>query len=1151
MAYWGVQDIAPLFNANSGDAALKQELGLSRMYVLTLPSSGNLQDALAAFSADPAIEYAEPDYVGYGAGIPNDQWFDYQWHLHNTGQSGGDPDADVDAPEAWDISLGITSTILAIVDTGVDLDHPDLAGKIVSGQGFVTYTTSPQDDHGHGTHVAGIAAAITDNSIGAAGICPGCSIMPLKALNNNNQGYYSWWISATVYAVDNGAHVINMSLGGVNDSQALHDAVRYAYSADVPIVAAMMNDGDATLYYPAAFTETIAVGATDRYDDRSTFSNYGDHLDLVAPGTDILSTAWDDVYAIWDGTSAATPQVAGTLGLIHAVHPGYTIEELRAILRTTGDDQVGPPNEDKAGWDKYFGAGRLNVARAVQHVVPPAEANVDGPAEGIISVAYTFSATISPLTAAQPITYAWQATGQAPDTHTGGLSDTVAFAWDAPGAKVITVTVVNFGGAVSATHAITITPPPPVTDLTVCQGGGCDYDNIQAAVDAVDEGGIVRVATGVYTGVNNYDSLAQVVYVSKTITICGGYASTFVEPPDPDANPTTVDAQGGGRGLYVSGDVSPTIKGLRITGGDANGLGGGVGGGDVGGGMFVIDARAIISDNRIFGNTARWGGGLYLRESDATLTGNSISANTADKDGGGLYLRSSNTTLVGNDVVSNTSGEWGGGLHLYESDATLIGNNVVFNTADKDGGGLYLWKSDATLDGNVVVSNLAAEEGGGLYLVNSDATLVNDVVADNQADVAGSGLYVRASSPLLLHVTIARNTGGDGSGVYVSGNAGVVLTNTILVHHTVGISVTNGSTATLEATLWGGGDWANATDWDGAGAISSAHERWGDPAFVAPDARDYHIGAGSAALNAGVDMGMIALCTHDLDGDPRPIGAGYDVGADEFPASPPASLAASQQASDGVVQAGAQLTYTLRVTNTGDVYVHAAITDALPSHVSPGGVHTWTPAIAPGDSWTEMVTVTVEETYTGLLTNEVQITTEEGVSDANTSVVIVVEAVTTVEPTENESIVISGSDGMTITVDIPTGAVTEPTQLAYAAVPTVTGAPLDFSFAGRAFRLDAYRDGTLAPGLAFEIPITVTIHYTEGDVAGLDESTLELRYRDGDDWLGDGITVVQRDTANHRLVTQVEHLSEFATFAKVQQQQQSGHVIYLPLVQRH
>jgi len=1007
MTRFDVRAAAPLFDTGRGDSALKQNLGLSRIYVLALPPSSNLQDALAAFSADPAVEYAEPDFAGYGAGTPDDAMFGQQWSLHNTGQSGGEPDADIDAPDAWDVSVGITSTVLAIIDTGVDLDHPDLAEKVVPGYDFVNDDAIPQDNHGHGTHVAGIAAAVTNNATGVAGVCPECRIMPLKALNSDNWGYYSWWADAIEYAVDSGADVINMSMGGTSYSQLLRDAVLYAYNANVPIVAAMMNDGDSTSYYPAAFAETIAVGSTDRHDDRSSFSNFGDHIDLVAPGTSILSTMWDDTYATWNGTSMATPHVAGVIGLAHPAHPGYTytVEEWRTILRTTADDQVGPSNEDKKGWDPYFGSGRLNAAQAVQYV------------------------------------------------------------------------------------------SPPETILTVCHGGGCDYDNIQDAVDTASDSDVIKVATGTYTGVNSYGNLAQVVYISKSVTIRGGYTTAFTEPPVPDANPTTVDAQGGGRVLYITGGINPIIEGLRITGGDASGLGGDPAGGDAGGGVYVISAGATLRDNYVFSNTARWGGGLYLRENDASLSGNTITANTADVDGGGLYL----------------------------------------------------WKSDGMLSGNTITTNTASHDGGGLYLRESNATLTNTILADNQADIAGSGLYIQSSLPRLLHTTIVRNTGGDGSGIYVTDDeenySTVALINTILVNHMVGVTVTAGNTVTLEATLWGKDTWANVTDWDGAGTVvtgTPAHNTWGDPAFVAPNAGDYHIGADSAALDAGVDAGV----TTDVDGDPRPIGASHDVGADECPPA----LSVTKQASPDLVQASAQLVYTIRVTNTGSLDLHAIVTDVLPGHVVPGGLRTWTPTIAaPGGVWMETTVVTVEMGYAGPLTSMVQVTTEEGVAGTDTNTVIVAEKLVTVGPSEGGIIVATGADGMTTTIKVPPGAVTEPTQLAYTSVPTITCSLPGFVFAGRAFRLEAHRNSALHPGLVFEKPVTVTIHYTEANVAGLDENRLELRYWNGSAWSTDGIIVVKRDTANNRLVVTVAHLSEFAMFAK---EQQDPRKVHLPLIVR-
>jgi len=176
---------------------------------------------------------------------------------------------------------------------------------------------------------------------------------------------------------------------------------------------------------------------------------------------------------------------------------------------------------------------------------------------------------------------------------------------------------------------------------------------------------------------------------------------------------------------------------------------------------------------------------------------------------------------------------------------------------------------------------MANDDGGGIRVDLSDnATLDNNVIVDNQANDDGSGVHVRISTVDLRHNTIARNTGGDGSGVHVigDGNSIVTLTNTILVSQTVGITVAVGNTATLESTLWGSEFWGNDTDTGGAGTINTTNDYTGDPAFVAPDLGDYHIGPGSAAIDKGVDAGVAI----DIDGEPRPARAGYDIGADEL-----------------------------------------------------------------------------------------------------------------------------------------------------------------------------------------------------------------------------------------------------------------------------
>ena len=408
------------------------------------------------------------------------------------------------------------------------------------------------------------------------------------------------------------------------------------------------------------------------------------------------------------------------------------------------------------------------------------------------------------------------------------------------------------------------------SDIPGCGGTGNPCRTVQYAVDQAQPGDEIRVATGIYTGVQarpvppGYPYppanglIAQVVYINKTVTVRGGYTAADWNTSDPDANLTTLDAQGQGRVLVAAGAVSPTIEGLHITGGNAAGLGGfpatvmrhG------GGGMYAISATVILKNSRLFSNAAVTGGGLLMVGSTVTVSHNSILSNTA---------------------------AYGGGLSLYDSPATLSDNAVFSNAASGGGGGMFLIGSPATLDSNAISSNTALVCGG-LCLGAGPATLTNNVVADNRVGTASSGLCIGDSLFRLLHNTIARNTGGDGSGIYVGGTASggyttVAMTNTILAGQTVGISVQTGNTATLEATLWGSGTWANGTDWAGAGTIFTGTTNIrGDPAFVDPDAGDYHIGQGSAAIDQGVNAGV----TSDMDGQARPLGAGYDIGADEY-----------------------------------------------------------------------------------------------------------------------------------------------------------------------------------------------------------------------------------------------------------------------------
>ncbi|MAE70616.1 MAG: hypothetical protein CME06_09125 [Gemmatimonadetes bacterium] len=360
-----ISGASPLFRLDRGDVSRKRELGLDRVFVLRLAGEGVVDRAIALLNEHSAVSLAEVDHVGRGGVGPDDYYFPSQWSLENTGQLFGNPGADIDMLRAWGVATGHESVIVGIVDSGIDFDHPDLDGKILPGYDYVNNDNNPQDDHGHGTHVSGIAAAITDNSIGVAGVAPESRILPVKALNSGNWGYYSWWTSAIEYAVDNGAHVINMSMGGSSYSSSMRDAVIFAYDAGVPINAAMMNENSSVPYYPAAYSETIAVGSTERHDYRSSFSSYGSHIDLCAPGSSIWSTLWNDTYSAWNGTSMATPHVTGTMALLLSREPWLDVEDLRARVRDTSEDEVGQPWEDTPGWDQYHGEGRLNAYDAL------------------------------------------------------------------------------------------------------------------------------------------------------------------------------------------------------------------------------------------------------------------------------------------------------------------------------------------------------------------------------------------------------------------------------------------------------------------------------------------------------------------------------------------------------------------------------------------------------------------------------------------------------------------------------------------------------------------------------------------------------------------------------------------------------------------
>jgi len=316
--------------------------------VVTVPK-GQEKAKAKAYSSNARVAYAEPDFVAQAVGSPDDTGFGNQWGM-----------VKIQAPQAWEVTTGSNSIKIAIVDTGVDLDHPDLANKVISNINFSNSATT-DDVYGHGTHVAGIAAAITNNGIGVAGLGYSATIMSVKVLDDTGIGAYSWIVSGIIWAADNGAEIINLSLGGSYASSALEDAVNYAWSKGVVVVAAAGNNGDTTPSYPAYYTNCIAVAATDANDAKASFSNYGDWVDVAAPGVSIYSTLKDNDYGYKSGTSMASPHVAGLAALVFTMvgdsnGNGFLNDEVRSQIQATCDD-IGVSG---------IGSGRINAYWAVQ-----------------------------------------------------------------------------------------------------------------------------------------------------------------------------------------------------------------------------------------------------------------------------------------------------------------------------------------------------------------------------------------------------------------------------------------------------------------------------------------------------------------------------------------------------------------------------------------------------------------------------------------------------------------------------------------------------------------------------------------------------------------------------------------------------------------
>lgn len=449
--------------ANSAEA---RQMGFDRTFMLHVPDGTDIEQAVKSYSADPNVEYATPDWVAFPAAVPTDPAYPQHWGHNNTAQlpgldwggtydhtlstTVGTPGFDTNAQAGWDgtAGFGSSSVIIAIIDTGCNLAHPDLT--FVTGWDYGDNDSNPEDNSsggGHGTCCAGVAAARANNGAGACGAAPGCRIMPMKAANSAGSLLFSSIVNCITYAADHGANVISMSFGAAITSDPSTDAaILYAYNAGVTLLAATGNENKSTISYPAINANVIGVGAASPCGDRKRSSSLGSELnpgvsadphgytcdgerwwgsnygsttanaagavDIIAPTilytTDILGASGfrsGDYEPYFNGTSCATPYAAGVCALIKSKNPSFTPAQVKSQLTSTAQDIVNV--ESVAGWDRYSGFGMVDINGAVGGgggCSPLVTANFSGtPTSGAAPLTVNFT----DLSTGSPTSWSW------------------------------------------------------------------------------------------------------------------------------------------------------------------------------------------------------------------------------------------------------------------------------------------------------------------------------------------------------------------------------------------------------------------------------------------------------------------------------------------------------------------------------------------------------------------------------------------------------------------------------------------------------------------------------------------------------------------------------------------------------------------------
>ena len=557
--------------ASSDDAVFEKALAkggahslgkiAQRVHVVDV-APGDEEAAVARLRADPNVEFAEVDRLIPAAGVTNDPMSGNEWHL-----------ATVGAPAAWTYSTGAGITI-AILDTGVDGTHPDLVANMVPGWNFYDNNSNTQDVNGHGTTVAGAAAAVTNNSVGVASIAGSAKIMPIRIADPTAYALWSTVAQGITYAADHGARVVNLSYEGASASSTIQQAASYLRSKGGVLFVAAGNTGAVDNTPPTDLM--MVVAATLQDDSHASWSTFGSFVDISAPGYNIVSTAPGGAYWYCWGTSLATPIVAGTAALILAKRPDFTPSQVDATLKSTATD-LGTP-----GPDVYFGAGRVNAAAALQQAAGAAAPNPADTTKPSVAIASPIGGTVSGV-----VTFGINASDNVGVTRVelrinGALiaTDTAApwqFGWNsasvANGSVSVTATAYDAAGNSAVSPVVTLNvsnAPVAPTDTTppsvaiASPTGGSVSGSVKVTVNASDNVGVTRVDFVVNNAVLASSNVAPYAFTWNTSAYANGAATLAARAYDAAGNVGTsanvvVNVANSSGGPAVSDTTPPVI----------------------------------------------------------------------------------------------------------------------------------------------------------------------------------------------------------------------------------------------------------------------------------------------------------------------------------------------------------------------------------------------------------------------------------------------------------------------------------------------------------------------------------------------------------------------------------------------------------------